>query len=354
MGFAAEGYFFESPRSPLVRRGFELAAPGPSEAIVQVLACGLCHTDLSFRSGAVPTKLAPPIVLGHEVVGRVVAAGEGHAALVGRDVLVPSVLPCGDCGLCRAGRGNACAGQKMPGNDIHGGFATHLLVPAAPLVSLADFRAGPEGLCALSVVADAVSTAYQAVRRSGLAAGGLAVVVGAGGVGGFVAQIAHVTGARVIAIDVSQSRLDLTLPFTNKRVLLEGKDASLVRKEVRAELKAARVATEHLCLFECSGTASGQSLAYALLERAATLVMVGYTPDKVEVRLSNLMAFDATVHGTWSCPPEVYPAVLRLIEEGRVALAPFVETAPMSEVDDLLRAMDAHQLQKRMVLDPSL
>jgi 6-hydroxycyclohex-1-ene-1-carbonyl-CoA dehydrogenase len=81
-------------------------------------------------------------------------------------------------------------------------------------------------------------------------------------------------------------------------------------------------------------------------------VQVGYTRDKIEVRLSNLMAFDATVHGTWGCPPERYPEILRLIYDGKVVLGPFVERAPMSEVNRLLDDMTNHRLTRRMILDP--
>ncbi len=93
-------------------------------------------------------------------------------------------------------------------------------------------------------------------------------------------------------------------------------------------------------------------LAFGLIARGATLVQVGYTPDTVELRLSNLMAFDATVHGTWGCPLEAYPAVIDLIATGAVALDPFVERAPMSRLDDHLEAMAAHRLERRLVLDP--
>ena len=106
-------------------------------------------------------------------------------------------------------------------------------------------------------------------------------------------------------------------------------------------------------IFECSGTPQGQLLAFGLLARGAALVQVGYTPKTVEVRLSNLMAFDATVAGTWGCPPEVYPEVLRLIYDGRIVLAPFVEHAPMSRINELLATMANHSLANRMVLDPN-
>lgn len=350
MPLTARAYFLDAPGAPLVCRNLPLPDPGPGEAIVQVLACGLCHTDLGFASGAVPTKHALPLVLGHEVVGTVVAAGDGAASLEGARVIVPAVLPCGTCAFCRAGRGNACPDQKMPGNDIHGGFATHMLVPAAPLVPLK----GTSGdLRDLSVVADAVSTAYQAVRRSGLEGGDAAIVVGGGGVGGFVVQIARARGARVIVCDVKADRLELMSRHgAEKTVDVSNRTPQEVRKEIAGITRGWGVPSLGTRIFECSGTKPGQVLAFGLLSRGATLVQVGYTPETVEVRLSNLMAFDATVHGTWGCPPEAYPDVLTLIADGQLAVAPFVEYAPMSALNQLLDDMAHHRLGARMVLDP--
>jgi 6-hydroxycyclohex-1-ene-1-carbonyl-CoA dehydrogenase len=105
-------------------------------------------------------------------------------------------------------------------------------------------------------------------------------------------------------------------------------------------------------IFECSGTPAGQRLAFSLLAAASTMVQVGYTHEKVELRLSNLMAHDAEVHGTWGCPPEEYPAVLDLIYRGEVVLEPFIDHAPMSDLNRLLGDMAAHRLRRRMVLHP--
>ncbi len=348
----AEGYFLEGPGRPLVLRDLPIPDPGPGEALVEVTACGLCHTDLGFADGSVAPRHALPLVLGHEITGTVVAAGPGAEHLVGKPVLVPSVLPCGTCDFCRAGRGNACPDQRMPGNDIHGGFASHLLVPAGPLVPLDQAPAGI-ALDELSVVADAVSTAYQATVRAGLAAGDLAVVVGTGGVGGFLVQIAAALGARVIACDVAPTALERARELGAERaVALAGREAKEVRKEIRGLGREWEIPSLRLRIFEASGTAAGQALAFALLDRAATLLQVGYTPEAVSVRLSNLMAFDATVHGTWGCPPEAYPAVLELIYDGRVRLAPMLDHAPMSELNRLLDDMAAHRLTHRMILHP--
>jgi 6-hydroxycyclohex-1-ene-1-carbonyl-CoA dehydrogenase len=343
------GYFLTVPGEPLVERRLEVAEPGPDDVVLEVTACGLCHTDLAFASGAVTPRHPLPLVLGHEVTGRVVAAGEGVRGLLGRPVLVPAVLPCGDCAFCRAGRSNICPHQKMPGNDLDGGFASHLRVPGRFLVPLDD---APPGVAheELAVVADAVSTAYQAVRRSGLCAGDLAVVVGAGGVGGFVAQVAAALGAHPVVADVRREPLAALEACGIETTMALGTDEREARQAVLAAMRGTGVPSLRWRLFECSGTPAGQALAFSLLAPAATLVLVGFTPEKVAVRLSNLMAHDATVHGTWGCPPEAYPEVLRLVYAGRVTLAPFVERAPMSELGRLLVEMAAHRLTRRMVL----
>jgi 6-hydroxycyclohex-1-ene-1-carbonyl-CoA dehydrogenase len=349
MTITAEAYVLEAAKAPLVRRSLQIPDPGPKEVVVEVIACGLCHTDLGYADGSVPTKKGIPIVLGHEAVGRVVQAGKEFEALLGSTVLVPAVLPCGECPFCLAGRGNACPNQKMPGNDIDGGFSTHFLVPARPLIKIgSDFSSG---VSALSVVADAVSTAYQAILRAKLVEGDIAIVVGSGGVGSFVVQIARALGARVLACDIIAERLNLIADYGAEQTInLTGLDPKELRKQVRAFAKGAP--TFKYKIFECSGSAPGQVTAYGLLERGATMLQVGYTPNKIDLRLSNLMAFDATLHGTWGCPPEVYPGVLRLIEQGKVRLDPFIAYGPMSKVNDYLADMAAHKLERRMVMDP--
>lgn len=352
MRSGAAAWFLDAPGTPLVQRDTLPASPAPGECVVEVVACGLCHTDLGFADGSVKPKHALPLILGHEVVGTVVDAGPGATALAGRTVIVPAVLPCGTCEFCRAGRGNACPAQRMPGNDIHGGFATHLVVPAAPLVPV---DGAPPGfpLDQLSVVADAVSTAYQAVRRAGVAPGDAAFVVGAGGVGSFVVQISRALGARVLACDVSAERLAVAARHGAEATLdVQDQEPGAVRKRAQGIAGEWKVPTLRWRIFECSGTPAGQALAFGLLARGATLVQVGYNPKPVELRFSNLMAFDATVHGTWGCPPEAYTDVLRLVYGGQVVLEPFVERAPMSRINALLDDMAHHRLTRRMILDP--
>ncbi|MDF2466409.1 MAG: alcohol dehydrogenase [Ramlibacter sp.] len=84
----------------------------------------------------------------------------------------------------------------------------------------------------------------------------------------------------------------------------------------------------------------------------ATLSVVGFTMDKVEVRLSNLMAFDARALGNWGCPPEYYPAALDLVLDGKVQIAAFVEKRPLDTINEVFAAVHHHEIRKRVVLVP--
>jgi len=122
MSIQAHRWLMTAPKAPLVRAAFEASA-GPGEVVVAIAGCGVCHTDLGYYYDGVRTNMALPLALGHEISGHVVAAGEGAQAWLDRAVIVPAVLPCGECDLCKRGLATICRGQKMPGNDIHGGFA---------------------------------------------------------------------------------------------------------------------------------------------------------------------------------------------------------------------------------------
>jgi NADPH:quinone reductase-like Zn-dependent oxidoreductase len=132
----AEAYFLEAPGAPLARRELVLPQPRRHQAIVQVLACGLCPTDRGLWSGATPARHPLPLVLGHQVIGKVVLAWERFGHLVGRLAMVPAIVPCGDCEACQSGRDEDCEELRLLGCDLHGGFATHLLVPSVALLRL--------------------------------------------------------------------------------------------------------------------------------------------------------------------------------------------------------------------------
>ncbi len=331
---------------------------GAGEAIVRVAGCGVCHTDLGFYYDGVPTRHGFPLTLGHEVAGVVVEAGAGAEAWKGKSVVVPAVIPCGRCDACRSGRGSICPRQIFPGSDVHGGFASHLRVPAhglCPVPDLASRAANPGGLdlWMLSVIADAVSTPYQAILRSGLAAGDVAVFVGAGGIGGFGVQVAAALGAAVVALDVDDAKLAAIEPFGCRMGINVAKtDPKELKKKVRAFAAEREVPTWRTKVFETSGTAAGQATAFGLIGHGGYLSVVGFTADSVQVRLSNLMAFDAKAEGNWGCLPEHYPAIVDLVLSGKVALAPFVERRPLDTINATFEDIHARRVGRRVVLVP--
>jgi 6-hydroxycyclohex-1-ene-1-carbonyl-CoA dehydrogenase len=355
MNIEAHRWLMTAPRAPLVRAEFD-AAPQAGEVVVAIAGCGVCHTDLGYYYDGVRTNQPLPLALGHEISGRVIAAGAGAEAWVGKSVIVPAVLPCGECDLCRRGLAAICRQQKMPGNDIQGGFASHIVVPARGLCAVDLGRLARAGLTVaeVSIVADALTTPYQAVRRAGVTPGSLAIVVGAGGVGGYCVQVARAFGASVVAIDVDDAKLAgiaehgaaLTL---NSRTL----DAKPLKQAIVDFARTQGLRTTEWFIFECSGSAAGQLTAFGLLVHGATLSVVGFTMDKVELRLSNLMAFDARAIGNWGCPPEFYPAALDLVFDGKVQIAPFVETHPLHDINHVFAAVHQREIKKRAVLIPT-
>jgi 6-hydroxycyclohex-1-ene-1-carbonyl-CoA dehydrogenase len=344
------GWMMTAVGAPMVEHRRDETA-GPGEVLVAVAGCGVCHTDLGFHHDGVATRMALPLTLGHEISGTVVAAGAGAEAWLGRDVVVPAVIPCGTCAACRAGRGSVCPHQVFPGNDVHGGFASHVRVPARGLCPV-PARNGHD-LAALSVVADAVSTPYAAIQRSGLAPGDLAVFVGAGGVGGFGIQIAAALGAAVVAIEPDPSRRTLVLEHGAVLALDPvALDFKGLKQAVSAFARERDIPTFRTRIFETSGTRRGQETGFGLIGQGGYLGVVGFTPDKLELRLSNLMAYDATVQGNWGCLPEHYPAVVNLVLSGKVALEPFLERRPMAEIESVFADLHARRITRRVVLLP--
>lgn len=343
------------PGQPLVlgqRTVDELAA---DQVLVKVAGCGVCHTDIGFLYEGVRTRQGLPLTLGHEISGVVEAAGSDAGELLGRSVIVPAVIPCGQCELCKAGRGSICTKQIFFGSDLHGGFASHVVTPARGLCVVPDDALAKSGiaLADLGVLADAITTPYQAIVRSGLGEGDFAVVIGVGGVGGFGVQIARALGAHVVAIDIDDERLakmrevGASATFNSKEM-----DAKAIKKAVRGYVKENQLKPTCWKIFECSGAGAGQEIAFNLLVHGAYLSVVGFTMASIKVRLANLMAFDATAQGNWGCLPEYYPAALDLVMSGEIKLEQFIERRPMSRINETLTDVRDHKIARRPILVP--
>jgi 6-hydroxycyclohex-1-ene-1-carbonyl-CoA dehydrogenase len=356
------GYEMVEPGAPLRRTTRAIVDPAPGEALVEVAGCGICHTDLGFLDQGVRTRHPMPLILGHEISGVVRAAGAGAEHLVGKPVVVPAVIPCGVCRDCLAGAPMICKKQVFPGNDRDGGWASHVTVPANGLCVVpgasTDFDAklpGPTGLTLrhLSVIADAVSTPYQAIKRAGVTAGSLVIIVGLGGVGGYAAQIARAYGAHVVGLDVNAHRLESASTLGVGLALDAAKeDPKGLKKKIGAWAATQGAPDTRWVILECSGSAAGQRTAFSLLVHGATLMVVGFTMDTLEVRLSNLMAFDARAMGNWGCAPDLYPELVQLVLDGRIDLLSHTQLRPLDGVEAALADVRAHRVHERLVLVP--
>lgn len=343
----------EVTQGKLAQTEIPVPALKEGEVLVQVAGCGVCHTDLGYFFDGVPTVSKPPLTLGHEISGTVVA---GDPAWVGKEVIVPAVMPCRQCILCKTGRGNRCLAQKMPGNSvgIYGGFSTHIPVPSVDLCLVAE--RGSYKLEELAVIADAVTTPYQASKRGDLQPGDNVVIIGAtGGVGVYMAQTAKALGAKtVIGIARSPEKLQRALEFGCDHVI---STVDKVNKDIvgewRSYCKAKGLPNTGWKIFEVTGTKAGQDLALDLLSFIGKLVLVGYGVAKSEYMMSKLMAFDAEIIGTWGCLPEYYPIVLDMVLKKKIVIDPFVEVRPMSSIaatfDEIHKAGSP---AKRVVLKP--
>ncbi len=336
----------------LERTSIPVPELGPDEALVEVAGCGVCHTDLGYFYDGVPTVNKPPLTLGHEIAGTVVAGPDG---LVGKNVIVPAVMPCNNCPICEAGRGNRCLNQKMPGNSlgIYGGFSSHIPVPAGDLCVIDELKLP---LSHYAVVADACTTPYQAAMRGEVGEGDRVIITGAaGGVGVYMTQVVKALGAQVvIGIDVVQAKLERSLQYGADYIInAKGKDLKAIKGEFKDIAKQAGVPGNWgWKIFECSGVTPGQDIALGLLSFVGKLIVVGFNPKPNTFMISKLMAFDAEMIGTWGCLPKYYSNVLAMLQDGRVQIEPFLETKPMSQIEQVFEQQHAGLFDKRQVLEP--
>ena len=337
----------------LVRASLSVPEIKTGEVLVEIAGCGVCHTDLGYFYEGVPTVNPPPLTLGHEISGKVVA---GDNSWLDKEVIIPAVMPCNNCPICDSGRGNRCLAQKMPGNSmgIYGGFSSHIVVPSQDLCPV-EVR-GDIPLEHLAVVADAVTSPYQAAMRAELKPGDLTVVIGTGGgLGSYMTQICSALGAKeVIGIDIAPAKLERALKYGATRTINSmGRGPREVRDEFRNYCREKGLPYNYgWKVFEWTGTEPGQEIALELLSFLYTLIIGGYGMQKNQYQLSRLMAFNAEIKGTWGCLPRYYPEVLSLVLEKEIEIEPFVEIRRMSHIEQAFE--DAHEgrLEKRIILTP--
>jgi 6-hydroxycyclohex-1-ene-1-carbonyl-CoA dehydrogenase len=304
--------------------------PAADEILVRVAGCGVCHTDLHYIDHGTPTFKKPPLVLGHEIAGTVASRDPTGRFEQGDAVLLPAVLSCGSCSACRTGRENICERSVMLGNNVDGGYAEYIAVRARDVFALP-----PEiPLVDAAIIADALTTPYHAVvNRARVLPGDRVVVIGCGGVGLNVVQIAAALGARVVAIDISAAKRDWARDFGAEAALDPAAEPRIDRTIRELTGGGADVA------FEVVGRPETQELAVSAVRTGGRVVLVGYSPESMRLNAGRVMFRELEVIGSLGCRPVDYPRVIDLVRQGRIRMTDLI--TQRFALEDIGLAFDA-------------
>ena len=302
----------------LALREADPPACGPDDVLIQVAACGICGSDVHGMDGSTRRR-RPPIIMGHEAAGSIVAVGAGVSEwAVGDRVTFDSTVYCGACGFCAAGQVNLCEARRVLGVSceeyrMHGAFAELVAVPARVLYWL------PDGLSfAHAALAEPVSIALHAARRAGAAIQDTALVVGAGMIGLLVVQVLrHLGCPRILAADVDPGKLALAAKLGAAAVV-----------DVRTEsLPEADV------VFDVVGSAETVGACVRAARKGGTVVLVGNLAPTAPLPLQAVVTRELTLLGSCASNGE-YPEALALLAAGAIdtevmisAMAPLAEGA---------------------------
>ncbi|MDF3147008.1 MULTISPECIES: NAD(P)-dependent alcohol dehydrogenase [unclassified Streptomyces] len=348
----------ESGGAPFTLSDVELAEPGPHEAVVRMVATGLCHTDLGVASGGLPFPL--PGVLGHEGAGVVEAVGPSVTGVAPGDHVVLSFTSCGDCRNCRGGHPAYCAtwlplnligGRRADGSSTisRGGeelgghffgqssFAERALVderslvkvdPDVPLESIAPLGCG---------VQTGVGAVWNVLKP---VTGSTVVVLGAGAVGLSAVMAAALTPAtNIVAVDRVGERLSLAKELGATHTV---NAAETDLAEALAQITGGQGADG---VVETTGNVGVLRQGVDALAARGTLVVVGAPPFGTEVALdvNGLLGGKQVVGLTLGdAETQVFiPALVRLVKEGRLPLHRLISTYPFAEIDQAVRDMGA-------------
>ena len=291
-----------------------VADPAPSArgAVVRVVATGLCRSDWHGWMGHDPAIRRFPHVPGHELAGVVEAVGDDVARWAPGDrVTVPFVCACGPCAQCAAGDHQICDRQTQPGFTHWGSFAELTAVDWADV----NLVALPDGLDfdAAAALGCRFATAYRAVLQVGRARGGEWVAVhGCGGVGLSAVMIAAAVGARVVAVDVSDAALT--------RAREAGADVAV---PAGADIRELTGGGAHVSL-DAIGSEAACAASVAGLRKRGRHVQVGLLPDPPRVPMDLVIGRELELLGTHGMAAHAYPAMLALVEAGRLRPAELV------------------------------
>ena len=356
----ARGVIARERGAPVAVEDIVVPAPGPGEAVVRIEACGVCHTDLHYREGAINDDF--PFLLGHEAAGVVEALGDdGADVAVGDRVVLAWRAPCGRCRSCLRGRPWYCfdsrnAVQPMTladGTELSpalgiGAFADRTLVAAGQCVKV-DPDVPPEvaGLVGCGVMAGIGA----AVNTGGVGLGDTVAVFGCGGVGDAAIAGANLAGARtIIAVDLDDRKLEWATGFGATHTVNAGREDPVERIRALTGGFGVDVAIEAV------GRPETFLQAFFARDHAGTVVVVG-VPDPsmtVELPMIELFGRGGAIKPSWygDClPTRDFPLVIDAHRAGRIDLGRFVtETISLDAVEEAFGAMHRGEVLRSVVV----
>jgi propanol-preferring alcohol dehydrogenase len=332
---------FHGKDQGLVLDEVERPTLSPGQVLVEVMAAGVCGTELHFLDGLL-SPARTPITLGHEVAGVVAEVGDGVSDVaVGDRVAVHYFHACGECGRCRGGDDHLCdapLGAMAFASD--GAFADYVAVPASSVVPV------PAGLDLVDVAPLCCSgtTALHAAGVAGLQEGDTAVVYGVGGVGLAMVQVLKLAGVRVIAVARSEGRLKLAHEM--------GADVTVDASggDVADAVRAATGGQGADVVFELVGTAETSENALRSLGKGGAVVYIGYSFDTVEIDPLALVVPEQRILTSVGNRRSELVEALELAAAGK--LRTVVSTAPLEEAPRVLDDLRHGRVTGRAVLTP--
>ncbi len=329
-------------KTPLVLEDVEQPQSGAHDVLIEVGACGVCHSDLHIADGDWP-QLVPitkrPLILGHEIAGRVVEKGEAVNHLkLGDHVGVPWVYwTCGECDFCRAGNENLCTKQKITGVTVDGGYAEYVTVPASHATKI------PEGLSSIEAAPlfCAGVTVYRALKHANIQPGQRLAVFGVGGLGHLAVQIGLGLGATVTAIDVSDEKL------AQAKTL--GASATLNATTVNVVKEMRRSGGVHTAIVT-SAAKKAYDTAFPCIRPTGTLLVVGLPSESICFPPIMMAATEIRIQASSVGTREDLEQVLALAAAGKLHCQ--TSTRPLTQVNEALDQLRNGQVSGRIVLVP--
>lgn len=324
-------YLEVQPGSARIVRGDSSELPA-GWGRVRVSACGVCGTDLHLLQGMdLPRGRTYPVRPGHEVAGRLVEGGDERLA-AGNEVVLHPLLPCGECAACRSSFENRCRTAGALGIDYDGGLADEVVWPLARMVPAPGLS--PE---VAAVLPDAVASAYHALLLAELPRGGALTVLGTGGVGAHVLQLARVLDpdARLTAVVRSSG--------TAERLERLGIGIELVRDLSGAAGRIVEASGPQDVVVEYGAGSAALEEALPMLARGGRLVVgsLGEAPLVLGTTLTALVTRELHVLGSYASTLSDLEAVVELATSGRLDLSASVShRVPLDRAPDAFKLLD--------------